>query len=96
MATTDKGRIPNSLDAITGTTTSTGAKEMNDWKFFTQQQKEVTRLKDTITELQAKLDAKQFEIDSLMLEYCPDEMTKEQMDSWGKYQVSTAIKGDKS
>ena len=28
---------------------------VNDWKFFTQQQKEVTRLKDTITELQAKL-----------------------------------------
>ena len=29
MATTDKGRIPNSLDAITGTTTSTGAKAMS-------------------------------------------------------------------
>ena len=28
----------------------------------------------------------QAQIDSLMLEYCPNEMTKEQMDNWAKHQ----------
>jgi len=32
------------------------------------------------------LDAKQAQIDSLMLEYCPDEMTKEQIEEWEKHQ----------
>lgn len=35
-----------------------------------------------------ELAAKQAKIDVLMLEYCPDEMTKEQLDSWGKHQVA--------
>jgi len=29
----------------------------------------------------------QARIDELMLEYCPDEMTPEQLDNWGKHQV---------
>lgn len=34
-----------------------------------------------------KLSAAQSKIDSLMLEYCPEEMTPEQVDEWGKHQV---------
>ena len=40
-----------------------------------------------IAKWKAKLAHKQFEIDNLMLEYCPDDMTKEQFENWGKYQV---------
>jgi len=29
----------------------------------------------------------QAKIDSLMLEYCPEEMTQEQKDSWARHQV---------
>ena len=42
--------------------------------------------KATIEQLQAK-------IDWLMLEYCPDEMTEEQMDNWGKHQVLAKLTG---
>lgn len=37
------------------------------------------KLRSEIASMQAKIDA-------LMLEYCPDEMTKEQMDNWEKHQ----------
>jgi len=45
---------------------------MNNWRFFTQQQKEVAGLKDTITELQERLSTyddirKQFDITSAAL-----------------------------
>jgi hypothetical protein len=36
--------------------------------------------------LRAQVGAKQAEIDRLMLEYCPDEMTPEQVAEWGKHQ----------
>lgn len=36
--------------------------------------------------LREELAAKQAKIDNLMLEYCPDEMTPEQMAEWAKYQ----------
>ena len=42
------------------------------------QRKELKRLNDS--------DSKQAIIDELMLEYCPDEMTKEQIENWEKYQ----------
>ena len=32
-------------------------------------------------------------IDRLMLEYFPNEMTKEQMENWEKHQVSAKVKG---
>ena len=38
-------------------------------------------------EAQAEIDVKQAKIDALMLEYCPDEMTKEQLDNWAKHQM---------
>jgi hypothetical protein len=41
-----------------------------------------------IVELEAQVDA-------LMLEYCPDEMTDDQVRNWGKHQVpEAAIKGE--
>ena len=33
------------------------------------------------------IDGKQAKIDSLMLEYCPDEMTEEQVTEWGRHQT---------
>ena len=51
---------------------------------------EMFKTKQTlVNELEAVLillECKQAKIDSLMLEYCPDEMTKEQLDVWGKHQ----------
>jgi len=50
-----------------------------------------------IAELEAQLAHKQFEIDNLMLEHCPDEMTVEQLDRWESCQVpEAAIKGEES
>jgi len=36
--------------------------------------------------VEAECAAKQAKIDMLMLEYCPDEMTKEQIDEWARNQ----------
>lgn len=41
----------------------------------------------TIELLRRELAHKQSQIDSLMLEYCPDEMTEEQIAEWSKHQV---------
>lgn len=35
----------------------------------------------------ALIGAQQAKIDSLMFEYCPEEMTEEQIAEWGKHQV---------
>lgn len=40
-----------------------------------------------IDELKAEVVSKQATIDSLMLEYCPDEMTQSQMDEWASHQA---------
>ena len=46
-----------------------------------------------INKLHRRADALQAKIDSLMLEYCPDEMTEEQLTNWASCQrVSTLIK----
>jgi len=39
-----------------------------------------------ILELHQQLEAKQAEIDRLMLEFCPDEMTEEQLNNWKQHQ----------
>ena len=41
-------------------------------------------------EVEAESAHKQSIIDRLMLEYCPDEMTAEQVEQWGKHQVRAA------
>ena len=43
-------------------------------------EKYVVELKQCEAGLQAKTDA-------LMLEYCPDEMTEEQLENWGRHQT---------
>lgn len=40
-----------------------------------------------IASLQREVAAKQAKIDALMLEYCPDEMTPEQVENWKQHQV---------
>lgn len=37
--------------------------------------------------LHRTIDAKQAEIDELMLEYCPEEMTVDQLMAWGQHQA---------
>lgn len=48
-------------------------------EFNAQLQKESDELREQLAAAQAK-------IDSLMFEYCPDEMTPEQIAEWGKWQ----------
>jgi hypothetical protein len=43
----------------------------------------LTRIKD----LEGQLAHKQWQIDILMLEYCPGEMTQDQIDNWAKHQI---------
>lgn len=38
------------------------------------------------TELRHQLDAKEAEVDALMLEYCPSEMSQAQLDNWAAHQ----------
>lgn len=40
-----------------------------------------------IADLERQLADKQFKIDALMLEYCPDDMTPEQVKEWGESQL---------
>lgn len=48
-----------------------------------------------IAELQSECASKQAKIDSLMLEYCPHEMTAEQIAEWARHQKPAAQpKGD--
>jgi len=44
------------------------------------------RIEKTLRECAEALDAKQAQIDALILEYCPDEMTEEQIEEWRKHQ----------
>ena len=64
-------------------------------------QKQVDYRDVAIGELSIKLqiqgqrnDALQAKVDSLMLEYCPDEMTKEQLDEWADNQVAAGDLSD--
>jgi len=48
--------------------------------------------------LRAENASKQAKIDSLMLEFCPDEMTQEQLDNWAAHQIpcEAAIDAEKA
>ena len=46
----------------------------------------VLRLLNHALEAHDKIESMQARIDELMLEYCPDEMTQEQIDNWCKHQ----------
>lgn len=50
-------------------------------------EQEYEELKSQVVELKLEVDAKQARIDELMLEFCPNEMSQEQLDNWGKHQV---------
>jgi hypothetical protein len=44
-------------------------------------------ISDKLAEVEKQRDELQAKVDSLMLEYCPEEMTPEQIENWGKHQV---------
>jgi hypothetical protein len=54
--------------------------------FFRQQQR-MEEAEEAFRAIQADVAAKQAEIDRLMLEYCPEEMSAEQTAEWGKHQI---------
>lgn len=48
-------------------------------------------LEEQLSEANKKIAALEAQIDSLMLEYCPDEMTKEQFDNWAAHQQPVSL-----
>lgn len=46
---------------------------------------------DEVSRLRREVASKQAQIDSLMLEYCPDEMTDEQMGNWERHQIPSSM-----
>ena len=49
---------------------------------------EPTKLLQRLADAEAQLASKQAKIDALMFEYCPDEMTDEQVEEWCRHQVA--------
>lgn len=58
------------------------ADELSRIQFYNRVQEAVTRLE----EAERKVQAQQYVIDNLMLEYCPEEMTDEQRAEWARNQ----------
>ena len=48
---------------------------------------EPDRIADQCEAAAKMIESLQARIDSLMLEYCPDEMTEEQINEWARHQV---------
>lgn len=49
-------------------------------------ERELDRAGAEVLRLHTENQARQAKIDALMLEYCPDEMTPEQLEEWGRHQ----------
>lgn len=47
---------------------------------------EIEKLKSEIEQLKKDKNHLQFKVDSLMMEFCPDEMTNEQIRIWEEHQ----------
>ncbi len=73
-------------DLINRLRTSEGIPDGDDDAAFRWYSEITDEAADKIERLQEELAAKQAEIDRLMLEFCPDEMTQEQLDEWGRNQ----------
>jgi uncharacterized coiled-coil protein SlyX len=56
-------------------------------------QQRADRAEAQVAELRKDADSKQAKIDRLMLEFCPDEMTPEQIEDWGKHQMAAKESG---
>ncbi len=46
----------------------------------------INKYREETTSVCQQLAAKQAEVDALMLEYCPNEITQEQLDNWAAHQ----------
>lgn len=51
-------------------------------------------LEDDELVMKKDYDALQAQVDRLMLEYCPDEMTEEQFENWAKHQKPVEKNGE--
>lgn len=60
---------------------------------LTDAKHDIERALQSITTLEKELQAKQAEVDRLMLEYCPDQMSVEQIVNWSNHQ--RALENDK-
>jgi len=63
-------------------------------------ERDITRVGQTgrkiiqlVRQLRKQIDTKQAKIDELMLEWCPDEMTPEQIEEWGRNQRVARCEG---
>lgn len=63
------------VDSMIAAAVASKQEELDEWRFTNK-----------IDELQRLCDAKQAKIDALMLEFCPEEMTPEQVKTWGEHQ----------
>lgn len=62
---------------------------LHDIDMFTTDGNEAQRWLDagkSVTNLKKKIESLECKIDSLMLEYCPEEMTDEQFENWASHQ----------
>lgn len=57
-------------------------------EYFTDPEAAKQQAVEEYRQLERELASKQAEIDALMIEYCPDEMTPEQLEEWGKHQLA--------
>jgi hypothetical protein len=71
--------------AVPAVQPATAKEQLNDT--LLAQQKRIWELEEALEASAALVGAKQAKIDLLMLEHCPDEMTKEQVAEWASHQV---------
>ena len=83
------GQIDNTLDSILSIANFT----KNNLTTINSQLSLILENTELLNDKWGDEDAQELEnkIDSLMLEYCPDEMTKEQIENWEKHQVKSDI-----
>lgn len=64
------------------------------WMMSDKPDRDCQAAADEIERLRRDLASKQAEIDALMLEHCPGEMTPEQIEEWGRHQRPSFVPPD--
>ena len=64
-------------------------------KTFEELMLQVSDLEDRVIELTKTVEFQQAKIDSLMLEFCPEEMTAEQFEVWAAHQQPVSLEETK-
>lgn len=64
-----------------------GHEPIGHWDSGDDERCPLCRANDRLSEAVSRIGSMQAQIDALMLEYCPDEMTPEQLAEWQRHQV---------